>query len=139
MNIKYYTIYNKLTGEIIRTGSGSQEMFDYDIQHLSADEDYIEEAASAELDIINPVTKTVLKNQKPKPAQVVKDYAEVRYGLYPSVQEQLDMLWHAMDQGQMPKVEPFYSSIKAIKQAVPKDNSVAKDTVVIHNITEGTA
>ena len=40
---------------------------------------------------------------------------------YPSVQEQLDMLWHAMDQGQFPKAEPFYSSIKRIKDRYPKD------------------
>ena len=50
--------------------------------------------------------------------QVVVD----RYQAYPPVREQLDMLWHAMDDNQIPKVEPFYSALKAVKDQYPKPN-----------------
>jgi hypothetical protein len=39
---------------------------------------------------------------------------------YPQVSDQLDMLWHAMDNETLPKVEPFYSTIKAVKDKYPK-------------------
>lgn len=39
---------------------------------------------------------------------------------YPDITEQLDALWHAMDQGVIPKVEPMYSSIKEVKDRYPK-------------------
>ena len=48
-----------------------------------------------------------------------KCHAE-RRALFPPIGDQLDMLWHAMDDDTLPKVEPFYSTIKAVKNAVPK-------------------
>ena len=39
---------------------------------------------------------------------------------YPVVEEQLDMLWHAMDVDETKRIEPFYSSIKEIKDKYPK-------------------
>jgi len=39
---------------------------------------------------------------------------------YPPLAEQLDMLWHAMEQDPTKRLEPFYSSIKDIKDAYPK-------------------
>lgn len=39
---------------------------------------------------------------------------------YPSVGSQLDCLWHAMNDGVLPKVEPFYSNVKAVKEQYPK-------------------
>lgn len=39
---------------------------------------------------------------------------------YPRVQEQLDMLWHAMDLSPEKRLEPFYSAIKEIKEKIPK-------------------
>ncbi|WP_313740457.1 hypothetical protein [Pseudomonas sp.] len=47
-------------------------------------------------------------------------YEQTRRQAYPLVEEQLDMLWHAMDQGAMPKVEPFYSTLQQVKQQHPK-------------------
>ena len=47
-------------------------------------------------------------------------YAERRRAEYPDLAEQLDALWHAMDSGALPKAEPFYSSILAVKVAHPK-------------------
>ncbi len=43
-----------------------------------------------------------------------------RAAAYPPVTEQLDMLWHAMNSGDTPKIEPFYSTIKQVKTTYPK-------------------
>ena len=47
-------------------------------------------------------------------------YDLARRGEYPSIEEQLDMLWHAMEQGATPKSEPFYSTLQKVKQQYPK-------------------
>lgn len=49
-----------------------------------------------------------------------RGYTMNRAAGYPPVADQMDMLWHAMDQGTMPVVEPFYSQIKAVKAKYPK-------------------
>lgn len=46
------------------------------------------------------------------------DLARVRE--YPSLGDQMDMLWHAMDANVIPRIEPLYSQIKAVKAAHPK-------------------
>jgi hypothetical protein len=33
------------------------------------------------------------------------------------------MLWHAMDDGLIPKIEPMYSEIKAVKEQYPKPSN----------------
>lgn len=50
----------------------------------------------------------------------VKEYQRIRATQYPSIANQLDMLWHAMDTGALPKVDSFYDAIKAVKDANPK-------------------
>ena len=47
-------------------------------------------------------------------------YKAQRKAEYPSVEEQLDMLWHAMDVGTFPKCNLFYNTINAVKQKYPK-------------------
>jgi hypothetical protein len=49
-----------------------------------------------------------------------KQYQRDRVKEYPPLAEQLDMLWHAMEQDPTKRLEPFYSSIKDIKDAYPK-------------------
>ena len=39
---------------------------------------------------------------------------------YPSVKEQLDMLWHAIDTNTLDKTSNFYTSLKAVKAANTK-------------------
>jgi hypothetical protein len=39
---------------------------------------------------------------------------------YPSIGDQLDMLWHAIDAGTLNKTSDFYKTIKAVKDAHPK-------------------
>tara|TARA_Y100000310_G_scaffold344706_1_gene458915 strand:+ start:1614 stop:1877 length:264 start_codon:yes stop_codon:yes gene_type:complete len=47
-------------------------------------------------------------------------YREKRKAEYPDIGEQLDALYHAMDQGILPKVDGFYDKIKAVKEKYPK-------------------
>ena len=49
-----------------------------------------------------------------------REYQRIRATQYPSIADQLDMLWHAMDTGALPRVDSFYSAIKAVKDANPK-------------------
>lgn len=51
-------------------------------------------------------------------------YVYDRKAAYPSYGDQLDMLWHAMDDGVIPKVEPMYSQIKAVKEQYPKPDQL---------------
>lgn len=47
-------------------------------------------------------------------------YVTQRLSSYPPATEQLDMLWHAMADGSTPAIEPWFSTIKAIKDVYPK-------------------
>ena len=40
---------------------------------------------------------------------------------YPSIGDQLDMLWHAIDSGTLNKTSDFYTTLKAVKDAHPKE------------------
>lgn len=57
-----------------------------------------------------------LVNADPTPQYVY----ERKYS-YPSMGDQMDALWHAMNTGVLPKIEPFYSEIKAVKEKHPKN------------------
>ena len=48
------------------------------------------------------------------------EYQRNRAQNYPAMSDQLDMLWHAMDSGVLPKVDSFYDAIKAVKDEYPK-------------------
>jgi hypothetical protein len=39
---------------------------------------------------------------------------------YPVLSDQLDMLWHSMDTGEIPKSEAFYNAILNVKNTHPK-------------------
>jgi hypothetical protein len=49
------------------------------------------------------------------------EYQRKRVVEYPAVEDQLDMLWHAMDQGTLTKVDAFYDINKAVKDKYPKE------------------
>lgn len=51
---------------------------------------------------------------------LTNDYKVARAYDYPALTDQLDAFWHAMDRGEMPKVQPFYDQIKATKEKYPK-------------------
>lgn len=48
------------------------------------------------------------------------NYANNRQKMYPHIVEQLDMIWHAIDNGALDKTSLFYTSIKDIKDSFPK-------------------
>lgn len=49
-----------------------------------------------------------------------RTHTEMRKASYPGIGDQMDMFWHAMNDGTLPKVEPFFSQIKAVKEQYPK-------------------
>ena len=51
-----------------------------------------------------------------------KAYARTRASAYPSIGDQLDMLWHAIDDNSTLKTRyaDFHTAIKAVKDANPK-------------------
>jgi hypothetical protein len=48
------------------------------------------------------------------------EYINKRITEYPSIQDQLNALWDAMDKGEIPKANAFYNSIKAVNDKHPK-------------------
>jgi hypothetical protein len=55
-------------------------------------------------------------------AHNAQDYARARADAYPSIGDQLDMLWHAIDADATLKSDyaDFHTAIKAVKDANPK-------------------
>jgi hypothetical protein len=49
-----------------------------------------------------------------------KEYARKRAVEYPALNEQLDMLWHAIDEGKLNKYSDFYKTLKSVKEKYPK-------------------
>jgi len=45
-----------------------------------------------------------------------------RRAAYPPIEDQLDMLWDAMDEGEIEKAKKFYDTLKAVKDDHPKPN-----------------
>lgn len=56
--------------------------------------------------------------------RVDPEYVDKRRAGYPTIAEQMDMFWHAMDEGVIPKVQPFYNQIKAVKEKYPKPTQI---------------
>ena len=130
MNVKYI-IYNS-SGEILRTGDAPESELQNQIQ---PGEFIILGTADVEKDTIDVNTQQVVVGGKPPPP-INMDYRLARSNAYPPVEAQMDMLWHAMDKNELPRIEPFYSYIKAVKEAYPPDNSVVPGSVVVQNYSE---
>lgn len=54
-------------------------------------------------------------------------YYEQRNVNYPSLSDQFDMLWHSMDENESLRIEPFYSTIKAVKDKYPKPSELLQN------------
>lgn len=52
------------------------------------------------------------------------NYEALRVAAYPSIESQLDDLWHAMHRGEIPIAKRFYENIKAVKERHPKPESI---------------
>lgn len=111
-----YAIHNS-DGDILRMVSCPIEYIERQIQE---GEQYLECEAN-EWDCIDMETMAVIPMPQPGfPEQSIPAYVEQRKALYPSVESQLDLLYHAMDRGEIPKAASFYNTLKTIKEAVPK-------------------
>jgi hypothetical protein len=70
------------------------------------------------------VSQIQTKQAELQTAYDAKAYARTRETAYPSIGEQLDMLWHAVDTGDWTptkvKTTEFYTALKAVKDANPK-------------------
>lgn len=49
-------------------------------------------------------------------------YKLLRAREYPKLQEQMDMLWHAIDENKLDKTSDFYLRLKAVKDRFPKND-----------------
>ena len=68
-------------------------------------------------------TKPTKQEVEAKVAELIADYESKQYQrdrVYPSIGDQLDMLWHAIDTNSLNKTSDFYTAIKAVKDAYPK-------------------
>jgi hypothetical protein len=128
--MKHFTVYDNV-GNILRSGTVTDDV-DVQIQ-AGINEFVIDQESDPENDLVDVTNNTVVKGAKPPPP-IDMDYRKARSEIYPSAENQLDMLWHAMNDGTMPKVEPFYSRIKLVKESYPKDNSVAPGSVSIYGV-----
>tara|TARA_B100001113_G_C20966474_1_gene559793 strand:+ start:532 stop:846 length:315 start_codon:yes stop_codon:yes gene_type:complete len=75
----------------------------------------------------NPVTLDQSKIDAAR-ATLDAEYASLEYSRkrseqYVSIQEQLDLLWHDIDEGKLDKTGGFYNAIKGIKDRNPKPSS----------------
>jgi len=61
----------------------------------------------------------VAKKQELEAEHEANEYQRLRK--YPSLGDQLDMLWHAIDTNSLNKTSDFYTAIKAVKDAHPKE------------------
>lgn len=123
-----FIIYNS-AGEILSTGSCP----DGEVQSQCPPDCFIVEgAADVAKDAIDPETGAVIPGGRVIPPKPAPTYDQARRAMYPRVEEQLDMLWHAMDDDPSTRVEPFYSTIKAVKDANPKP-----EVGTIFNVGEG--
>lgn len=48
------------------------------------------------------------------------NYELKRASSYPKIEDQLDMLWHALDSGSLDKTSDFYIELKKVKEKFPK-------------------
>ncbi len=115
--IKNFTVYDA-QGVILRTGRVPETAFELQAQ---PGEFIVEAAADPAKDSVNPATGEIVVGGRPPDPVPTQSYAQVRRNMYPSVEDQLDMIWHAMDQNLLPRIEPFYSMLLSVKQAVPKN------------------
>ena len=106
---KDFVIYDA-EGNIVRTGNCPEG--DLELQPR-AGEFLLEASACCVNDAVDPVTREVIcggrKTPPAPPAPPLPDQPRL------STEQQLDLLWQAMDSGTFPKAEPFYSAIKAQK------------------------
>lgn len=105
-------IIHDAQGNILRTGDCPEEFLNLQVRE---DEFLLIGNADVRTDAVNPETGEVLRGVRTPPVPAVAP-TQTPPPVIP-VDQQLDLLWQAMDAGTFPKAEPFYSAIKAAKEA----------------------
>lgn len=54
----------------------------------------------------------------------LEQYKLDRLNAYPDLAEQLDLLWHSINEGTLDKTSAFYTTIKEVKESNPKPQGV---------------
>lgn len=57
----------------------------------------------------------------------INGYSKRRKHAYPPVEDQLDMLWHAMERGEIPKAKAFFDALSSVKREHPKGGPPGRD------------
>lgn len=55
------------------------------------------------------------------PPRLATGYDADRLVSYPNIGAQLDMIWHSMNNGEIPKSGAFFEAVKAVKDQYPKE------------------
>jgi hypothetical protein len=85
-------------------------------------------------DAVNVETGAVIHGGRAPDPEPEYSYRNARAAAYPSTEEQIDMLWHAMDADPSKRLEPFYSRIKAVKDAYPKGGTAQPGDAIIYGV-----
>ena len=80
--------------------------------------DIVAKANKEHKDIKIEDDKLVLVEKEP----VILGYKILRAREYPQIKEQLDMIWHSIDEGSLDKDSNFYKELKKVKDKYPKDS-----------------
>ena len=87
--------------------------------------DHIDTCTITWLENTTPISKDNIKSKMNEMANKPEQsaYAEQRKNAYPEIGDQLDMLWHSIDQDSQLKSKyfDFYEAIKAVKVKYPKN------------------
>ena len=113
------SLINKYTGEVIQiVKGGSDARFEVHEDFMWADGPYeIEKGCEAPEYHYNLGTGQIEKKELPVPPYDLE--RRIKYDMFA---EQLDMLWHDIDEGRLPGKETskWYAHIKAVKEEHPK-------------------
>jgi len=90
---------------------------DFYFEDPQAYSDIVSQANREHKDIKVENDTLVLVEREP----AVLGYKVLRAKEYPSIKDQLDMIWHAIDEDKLDKTSDFYLRLKAVKDEFPKD------------------
>lgn len=75
-----------------------------------------------EPDVIPTLSEVNAEIERLQAEYDAKEYQRIRAKKYPSIGDQLDMLWHAIDTNSLDKTSDFYTTLKSVKDSYPKNN-----------------
>lgn len=117
--MQYIYLFDQSGRCLSRRGTDNPSMAEQLCQHQEGAASFI--VTTEEVDVTRAWNEDgTLVDRAPPPPQL--QYWQERLDAYPTIGDQLDAFWHAMNNGVIPKVEPFFSQIKAVKDAYPKPN-----------------